>query len=100
MTEGPDDRPRNLSEYRAQRIAALWYTTLLEYLQALGYERVTFERHPSNRTAMIFQLNHGCGREGMSLDERWGPTVKTVRFFGTDRQAEFDRRFGFEQYRD
>ncbi|WP_328315789.1 GNAT family N-acetyltransferase [Streptomyces sp. NBC_00388] len=87
-----------LPEYRAQRVAALCYVKLLEYLRALGYERVTSEHHPSNRTAMIFQLKHGFSIEGMSLDERWGPMVKMVRFFDKDRQDEFDRRFGFEQY--
>ncbi|WP_328330991.1 MULTISPECIES: GNAT family N-acetyltransferase [unclassified Streptomyces] len=87
-----------LPEYRAQRVAALCYVKLLEYLQALGYERVVSEHHPSNRSAMIFQLKHGFSIEGMSLDERWGPMVKMVRFFDKDRQAEFDRRFGFEQY--
>ncbi|MFE9611456.1 GNAT family N-acetyltransferase [Streptomyces sp. NPDC006012] len=87
-----------LPEYRSQRLAALCYSKLLDYLEALGYERVTSEHHPSNRTAMIFQLKHGFSIEGMSLDERWGPMVKMVRFFDRDRQAEFDRRFGFEQY--
>jgi ribosomal protein S18 acetylase RimI-like enzyme len=87
-----------LPEYRAQRITALCYAKVLEYLQVIGYERVTSEHHPSSRAAIIWQLKHGFSIEGMNLDERWGPMVKMVRFFDKDRQAEFDRRFGFEQY--
>ncbi|MDT0472328.1 GNAT family N-acetyltransferase [Streptomyces sp. DSM 41014] len=87
-----------LPEYRAQRIAAVVYARFLEYLEDLGYERVTSQHHPHNRSAMILQLKYGFTFEGMSLDERWGPMVKMVHFFDGDRRAEFERRFGFEQY--
>ncbi|MFF7649325.1 GNAT family N-acetyltransferase [Streptomyces sp. NPDC007983] len=87
-----------LPEYRVQRLAALVYSRLLEYLEDLGYERVTSQHHPHNRAAMILQLKYGFAFEGMSLDERWGPMVKMVYFFDRDRRAEFERRFGFEQY--
>ncbi|MET7685082.1 GNAT family N-acetyltransferase [Streptomyces sp. NPDC005423] len=87
-----------LPEYRAQGLAATGMPRFFEYLHTLGYERVTSQHHPHNRAAMILQLKCGFSFEGINLDERWGPMVKMVFFFGDGRRAEFERRFGFEQY--
>jgi ribosomal protein S18 acetylase RimI-like enzyme len=86
------------SAYRRSGIGATLYPQVFEYLKALGYERITSEHHPNNGLAMMLQLGLGFIIEGMSVDERWGPQVKMVKFLYEDRQREFEKRFGLPEY--
>jgi hypothetical protein len=85
-------------ERRNARFQAHFYPHFLEYLRALGYERVTSEHHPNNRTVIILQLHAGFNIAGFSIDERWGPQVKMVRYLHDDRELEFQRRFRLPEY--
>ncbi|MFJ6895202.1 GNAT family N-acetyltransferase [Streptomyces hokutonensis] len=85
-------------EYRHTGIPERFYPHFLEYLKALGYERVTSQHHPNNRAIIILQLRAGFSIEGFNIDERWGPQVKMVRYLHGDREAEFHRRFWLPEY--
>jgi RimJ/RimL family protein N-acetyltransferase len=79
--------------YRGRGIYTAFLRQLIDYLTAMGYERLTTSHHPSNRAALIADLKVGFDIVGLELDESNGVLVKTAYHLHEDRRQAFERVF-------
>jgi RimJ/RimL family protein N-acetyltransferase len=85
-----------LPDYRRRGIYTAFTRRLLDYLKALGYERVTSDHHPTNRAILIAKLRLGFNLSGQWLSEDGGAVVRLTYYFYEDRFQGFERAFGME----
>jgi RimJ/RimL family protein N-acetyltransferase len=83
--------------YQRRGIYTAFLQSLLPYLRALGYERVTSKHMVNNRPVLIAKIKAGFHIVGLSLDERFGAQVTLAHFFHQDRQDGFCRAFSLER---
>jgi RimJ/RimL family protein N-acetyltransferase len=82
-----------IAPYRGQGIYQAFVRTLLAYLEAAGYERVTVHTHPNNRAMLIANLKAGFSIIGMELNATTGVLVKLAYDLHADRRADFAKGF-------
>jgi len=85
-----------LPAYRRRGIYSGFLTHFLDYLKALGYERVTSNHQPNNRAVLMAKLKAGFVISGMILDERWSAQVQMTYHMYDDRKQGFSRAFSLE----
>lgn len=85
-----------LPPYRRRGIYQSYLKHFIDYLTALGYERITSNHQPNNRAVLIAKLKVGFVLSGMILDERWSAQVQMTYHIHPDRQQGFSRAFSLE----
>ncbi len=85
-----------LSDYRRKGIYTTFATTLLDYIKAVGYERIVSYHHPTNRAILNAKLKLGFNITGSVLQEDMGATVQLTLFFYKDRFDAFESILGLE----
>lgn len=85
-------------ERRGQGLLRLFLPAFLSYLRDIGYERVTSQHHPNNPAVLIAMLKSGFLIEGMNLDERSGPLIKTVGYLQEDRRQGYQTTLRLPSY--
>ena len=88
-----------LPAYQNQGIYSAFLRRFLDYLQALGYARVTSNHMVNNRAVLVAKLKAGFIATGMSLDERWGAVLWLTYYFEDQVEDAFRRAFSLEKYR-
>ena len=83
--------------FRRQGIYSAFLAQLIEYLRAIGYERLTTTHHPNNRAVLIAELKAGFDIVGLELHESNGPAVKMAYHLHEDRRQAFERIFSMER---
>lgn len=79
--------------YRGRGIYGAFTRSLLDYLTAIGYERVTVITHPNNRAMLIANLKVGFCLVGMENREDGGAMVKLAYILHADRRIDFSSAF-------
>lgn len=85
-----------LEEYRRRGLYSSFTRRLLDYLRAVGYERVTSSHHPTNRAMIEAKLKLGFNISGTLLYEDIGAVIEMVCFLHEDRRQAFEHRLGAE----
>jgi RimJ/RimL family protein N-acetyltransferase len=88
-----------LPAYQNQGIYSAFLRRFLEYLQALGYARVTSNHMVNNRAVLVAKLKAGFIVTGMSLDERVGAVLWLTYYFDTHAEDGFRRAFSLAKHR-
>ena len=82
-----------LPSHRGKGVYSAFLSRFVDYLQDVGYERVTSHHQPSNPAVIIAKLKAGFVIEGMKIDERFGPLVCAVRYLSPERRQKWVDRF-------
>lgn len=82
--------------YQRRGIYSKFLGHFIDYLTALGYERITSTHQPNNRAVLMAKLKAGFVLSGMILDERWSAQVQMTYHIHPDRQQGFSRAFSLE----
>lgn len=85
-----------LPAYQRRGIYSAYLSHFIQYLTALGYERITSTHQPNNRAVLMAKLKAGFVLSGMILDERWSAQVQMTYHVYPDRQRGFERAFSLE----
>lgn len=89
-----------LPAHQGKGIYDAFFSSFMDYLIELGYERVSSQHKATNRRILIMKLKRGFDVAGLELTENWGPLVKLVRLLAPDRRLSFYRQYGvMEHYR-
>lgn len=86
-----------LPQFQRRGIYSAFVRKLLQYLYAIGYERVVSNHHPNNRVVLIAKLKLGFNVTAVNLDERWGAQVELTYLFHEDRRRGYVRAFSLEE---
>ncbi len=85
-----------LPAYRQRGIYRHFLNHFINYLKALGYERITSHHQPNNSPVIMAKLKAGFVLSGMILDERWSAQVQMTYHCYEDRRQGFCRAFSLE----
>jgi RimJ/RimL family protein N-acetyltransferase len=80
-------------EVRKQGIYQAFLEKLIDYLKAVGYERLTSSHHPNNRAVLIAELKVGFNIVGLEINESAGPVLRVAHPLHEDRRLGFERVF-------
>ncbi len=79
--------------FRGRGIYTAFLRQLIEYLRAIGFERLTTSHATNTRAALIADLKVGFNNVGLELHESHGVWVKTAYYLHEDRRQAFERVF-------
>lgn len=85
-------------EFRRKGIYSNAHAAISEYLKKRGFERIVSDHLPNNKPMLILKINDGYIINNMTLDDRFGPMVRLVKFLYKDRQKFFEERFRLPDY--
>ncbi|OGR42637.1 MAG: hypothetical protein A2X35_01420 [Elusimicrobia bacterium GWA2_61_42] len=83
-----------LPKYQGKGIYGNFLKAFSSYLKALGYERISSQHKPTNKSILILKLKQGFVIGGFEMNENWGALVKMVKILPEDRRESFYRQFG------
>jgi len=83
-----------LPEYQDRGIYSAFLKAFVAYLGELGYERISSQHKPTNKSILILKLKQGFVIGGLEMTETWGSLVKMVKLIPGDRRESFYRQFG------
>lgn len=81
-------------KYQGRGLYGAFLKAFTAYLGALGYERLSSQHKPTNKSILILKLKQGFVIGGFELTENWGALVKMVKIIPQDRRESFYRQFG------
>jgi len=61
---------------------------------------VVSDHLPNNKPMLLLKINDGYVINNMTLDDRFGPMIRLVKFLHEDRQKFFEKRFRLPNYDD
>ncbi len=82
-----------IPEFRGKGIYQAFTRTLIAYLTAVGYERVTVITHVNNRAMLIANLKVGFNIVSLEIGEQRGAGVWLAYLLHADRRADFEEAF-------
>lgn len=88
-----------IPKFRRRKLYSLVHSALVDYLRKLGFERIVSDHLPNNKPMLILKLNEGYIINNMTLDDRFGPMVRVVKYLFEDREQFFEDRFLLPSYR-
>jgi GNAT superfamily N-acetyltransferase len=83
-----------LPEYQGRGLYRAFLKAFSAYLGELGYERISSQHKPTNKSILILKLKQGFVIGGFEMTENWGALVKMVKIIPQDRRESFFRQFG------
>lgn len=83
-----------LPAYQGHGLYGSFLNAFISYLGELGYERISSQHKPTNKSILILKLKQGFVIGGLEMTENWGSLVKMVRILPRDRRESFFRQFG------
>ena len=85
-----------LPDYRRRGIYTAFTRRLLDYLKAVGYERVSSHHHPTNRAVLTAKLKLGFNITATILSEDVGAVVEVICYLYQDRFRAFEQSLNLE----
>ncbi len=82
-----------IPEYRGKGVYSAFLRRILDYLKAVGYERVTVLTFSNNRAMLVSSLKAGFSIVGMEISEATGAMVKLAYIIHDDRRSDFTSAF-------
>lgn len=87
-----------LPEYQGRGLYRAFLKAFSDYLGELGYERITSQHKPTNKSILILKLKQGFVIGGLEMTENWGALVKMVKIIPQDRRESFYAQFGDKEH--
>ncbi|OFZ31747.1 MAG: hypothetical protein A2622_04035 [Bdellovibrionales bacterium RIFCSPHIGHO2_01_FULL_40_29] len=82
-----------IPEFRRKKLYTISHSAIVKHLKGLGFERIVSDHLPNNKPMLLFKIKDGYIINNMTLDDRFGPMVRLVKFIYDDRQKFFEKRF-------
>lgn len=82
-----------LPKYQNQGSYREFLRLFLEYIESLGYSRVSSQHHPNNGRIISLKMQEGFMVVGTENHERFGQLLKLVKIFDRKREAIFKKMF-------
>lgn len=87
-----------LPEHQGRGLYRAFLKALSAYLGELGYERITSQHKPTNKSILIIKLKQGFVIGGLEMNENWGALVKMIKIIPQDRRESFYTQFGDKEH--
>jgi len=89
-----------IPQFRRKGIYSIAHKAIVEYLKNRGFERIVSDHLPNNKPMLLLKINDGYVINNMTLEDRFGPMIRLVKFLHEDRQKFFEKRFRLPNYDD
>lgn len=83
-----------IPKYQNRGLYGVFLKAFTAYLGELGYERISSQHKPTNKSILILKLKQGFVIGGFEMTENWGALVKMIKIIPNDRRESFYRQFG------
>ena len=87
-----------IPKFRRKGLYSKAHSAIVIYLKKLGFERIVSDHIPNNKPMLVLKLNAGYVINNMTIDDRFGPMVRVVKFLFEDRLREYEKRLRLPSY--
>ncbi|MBC7540181.1 MAG: GNAT family N-acetyltransferase [Bacteriovorax sp.] len=82
-----------LPKFQGKKIYSLFFPRFLEYLEEIGYERVSSHHSPNNGQIFHLKLKYGFMIVGSETHEVYGQLIKMIKIFDKKQNEAFIKRY-------